>query len=111
MGGPWLRGGERYKYQQPVEMRNGMMVLLHIDWAGTPEELKELDEAYKKACEKTEGVDYKGRLVPWNAKYHFTYFLEMDDIRGLYNMNQNMVFDRDYVMMTHGEYEIYSVPS
>ena len=96
MGGPWLRGGERYKYQQPVEMRNGMMVLL---------------QAYKKACEKTEGVDYKGRLVPWNAKYHFTYFLEMDDIRGLYNMNQNMVFDRDYVMMTHGEYEIYSVPS
>ena len=88
-----------------------MMVLLHIDWAGTAEELKELDEAYKKACEKTEGVKYVGRLVPWNAKYHFTYFFEMEDVRGMYNMNQNFEMDRDYGKTTHGEYEIYSVPS
>ena len=85
-----------------------MMVLIHIDWAGTEKELKELDEKYKKNAEKTEGVEYGGRLVPWNKKYHFTYVLKMDNISQLYAFGQNWDFKRDYGKMTHGEYEIYS---
>ena len=85
-------------------------MLIHMDWAGTADELKEIDEAYKKACEKTEGVEYKGRLIPWNAKYHYTHVFKMDDIRGLYNMMQNWDRTRDYGKMTHGEYEFYSAP-
>ena len=84
-----------------------MMVLIHIDWGGTEAQLKELDEAYKKNAEKTEGVTYKGRLVPWNKKYHFTYVLKMDNISMLYAFGQNWDRTRDYSQMTHGEYEIY----
>ena len=55
-----------------------MLALIHIDWGGTPEQLKAFDKAYEKAAEKTEGVKFVGRMVPWSQKFHFTMVLKMD---------------------------------
>ena len=100
-----------------------MMILIHIDWAGTEEQLKELDKGYKIAAEETEGIDFKGRLTPWNKKYHYTYVLKADDITKFHKFGEYFFLEntrdrslmtrvsentRDRSLMTHGEYEFYS---
>ena len=85
---------------------------MHIDWNGTEKQLKEYDESYEKTAEKTEGIKFVGRLVPWNKKYHFTYVLKCDDITRFHKFGQNWFaeYARDYGTVSHGEYEFYSVP-
>ena len=56
-----------------------MLVLVHFDWIGTAEELKEADDAWKKACAETDGIEYKGRYSPLERKFHWTYMHELED--------------------------------
>ena len=86
-----------------------MMILIHIDWAGTEDQLKALDEVYKKAAEKTDGCEYKARLTPWNKKYHYTYVMTADDITKFHKFGEAFfaMHTRDRSLMTHGEYEFY----
>ena len=84
-----------------------MMILMHYDWAGTIEELDKLCEIWKKHAEKTDGVEWKGRLVPWNKKYHFTNVMVVDDITRLYAYQSTMESNRDYSKLTHAIYDFY----
>jgi hypothetical protein len=52
---------------------------MHVDWFGTAEELKEIDETVKKVCAETDGVEYKGRYSPLERKFHWTYVYELED--------------------------------
>ena len=56
-----------------------MLVLIHFDWFGSAEGLKEGDEAVKKACAETNGVEYKGRYSPLERKFHWTNVFELED--------------------------------
>ena len=62
-------------------MRRKMMVLVHFDWGGTLEQLKDFDEEYKKTAEKTDGVKFAGRMIPMSKKYHFTMVLKMENMK------------------------------
>ena len=81
-----------------------------MDWDGTDERLKAHNEAWKKACEKTEGAKYLGRYMPWNKKYHWTYVTKVKDLSTWLETTQNFEWERDYKEITHHEIEFYSGP-
>lgn len=85
-----------------------MLVLQHIDWFGPAEELKEWDEAMKKACAETDGIEYKGRYVPHTKKYHYTYLFKVENYGKVMEAFSKIQLTRDYSKMTHGEVEIYA---
>jgi len=55
-----------------------MIVLQYFDWFGPPEELEELEEKVKAACAELDGVEYKGRYLPHNRKYHYVRIIKTD---------------------------------
>ena len=85
-----------------------MMVLVHFDWAGTQEELEKYTAAVKKAYDSTPGTKFLGRLIPWNKKYHYTHFMEVKDLPTMQEAGRKVDYKRDYKVMTHGEYDIFS---
>ena len=84
-----------------------MMVLMNLDWYGTVEGLEELTELWKKQAEKTEGVEFKARLSPWNKKYHWTMVLKVDNIACYHDFMSTWDYDRDFSVLTHGVVDIY----
>ena len=72
-----------------------MLVLYHFDWGGTDERLKAHDEAWKNACEKTEGAEYLGRYNPWNKKYHWTAVTKVKDLPTWYEVTKKFEWKRD----------------
>jgi len=87
-----------------------LLVLLHFDWFGPSEELKELDEIWKKACAETDGVEYKGRYTPRQKKYHWTYLAEAENLAKGEEAFAKMESPRDYKKLTHGEFEFFAGP-
>ena len=81
---------------------------MHFDYYGTAEELEELTKQWKKQAEKTKGVKYIARLAPWNKKFHWTIFLEMDNVACLHDFTSTWDYERDYSKDTHGVWEIYN---
>ena len=87
-----------------------MIILAHFDWYGTAEKLKEYDEAWKKAAEKTEGAKFMGRYGPWNKKYHWTNITKVKDINTWMKLGESFEWDRDYKEISHFVLEIYGGP-
>jgi hypothetical protein len=87
-----------------------MMWLMHFDWGGNEKQLKEFDDLWKKIDKKLAGVKVLGRMSPWNKKYHFTIFTEIDDISKVMEFNEHWSkeYNRDYGVLTHVIYEFYS---
>jgi len=80
---------------------------MHYDWSGTIKELEGLCEEWKKHAEKTKGVEWKGRLAPWNKKYHWTNVMLVDNIACLHDYQSTMDSKRDYSKLTHGVWDFY----
>ena len=55
-----------------------LLILQHFEWFGTEEELKAYDESWKKACDATDGVEFKGRYSPHTRRFHWTYLFKAD---------------------------------
>jgi len=88
-----------------------MLVLLHVDWFGPTEELRQGDEAIKKVCTETDGVEYKGRYTPNQKKYHWTYLFKADNLARWEEAWSKIVeCPRDYKKLPHGELEYYQGP-
>lgn len=87
-----------------------MLVLYHEDWGGTDERLTARAEAWKKACEKTEGAEYLGRYKPWNKKYHWTYVTNVKDMQTWIEATQESEWIIDPKEITHLELEFYGGP-
>ena len=83
---------------------------MHIDWFGPAEELKQIDEAQKKACAKTDGVDYKGRYTPSQKKTHWTYLLFAENYAKYGEYRDNLSIDRDYKKWPYATVEFYPGP-
>ena len=83
---------------------------MHFDWSGTEAQLKAFDELWKKVCKKVDGVKYIGRMSPWNKKYHYTVFAEIEDICKIKEFGEhwNKEYTRDYGVLTHAIYDLYS---
>lgn len=76
-----------------------MWIIQYIDWEGTMEELEKWDKEVEKACEKTEGVKYKGRWGPHNKKYHWAYFFKAESFNHWMEMGPKL--PRDYSKVSH----------
>lgn len=86
-----------------------MLVIQHIDWFGSPDELNEMDEAIKKACKEMEGLTYKGdgRLIKRDtisALFETDAYMKIMDARG------EAGFERDYSKLPHSVMEILGGP-
>ena len=77
-----------------------------MDFFGPAEELKKWDEAFKKAADKTDGIEFKGRYTPHN-KYHWTYLWKCDNYGKFIEVLGKTGMERDYSKSTHGEMEVY----
>jgi hypothetical protein len=81
-----------------------MWIIQYFDWGGTIDELEKFDKMIEKASEKAEGVKYKGRFGPHNAKYHWVYLYKVES----YNHFMNTKWpERDYNKMTHLVIEVF----
>ena len=92
-----------------------VLILWHFDWNGTAERLREYDEVHKKMAEKTEGVEFLGRYVPWNNRYQWTYIVKSKDRKTWQEMGKNFEWDSESmgklaIEETCGEYELYGGP-
>ena len=79
-----------------------MLLISYFDWFGDLEELKKWDKAIKKACEETDGIEYKGRWVP-NTKYHFCWMYIADGHGKLREAWAKTGLVRDRSVFTHAE--------
>ena len=80
-----------------------MLALYHMDWGGTADRLKAREEAWKKACEKTEGADFLGRYKPWNKRYHWTFVTKVKDLQTWLETVQNQEWESGNKETTHDE--------
>jgi hypothetical protein len=88
-----------------------MLVLLHLDWFGSTDELGESDEEVKKTCSETAGVKYQGRYTPNQKKYHWTYVFMADSFACWEDAwNQMAKRPRDYQKLPYGELEYLQGP-
>ena len=85
-----------------------MIVTMHVDWFG--DGIKGYDDDWKKACDTTDGVKFMGRYVSHQAKYHYTYFFEVDSYDKLMEAMGKLGTARDRNVMTHASLEIFSGP-
>ena len=55
-----------------------MLILQQFDWFGTEKELEDYEATWKKACEETDGIEFKGRYTPHTRRYHYTFLFKCD---------------------------------
>jgi hypothetical protein len=87
-----------------------MMAVIWVDFLGTNEELKEIDKAYKKAAEKTKGMEYMGRYTSWSQKWNWGYFFKIECAGTMDEYFKNMNVTRDYRKMPYGAVEFLPGP-
>ena len=87
-----------------------MYVLNHFDWFGPIEELDEIEKKLKKFYDGKDGVEFLGRFVPLNQKFHWTRFFKVKDFNTWVNRKipSPPVYKRDYKVMTHAVVEFYT---
>lgn len=84
-----------------------MMVLVNIEFWGSDEELEKLDKAVKDAVEKTLGVEYLGRFMPEQTRWHYTYFIKAESLTAWDNCLKNFEYKRDRKLLAHDTTEFY----
>lgn len=87
-----------------------MYILEHFDWFGSIEELAKMDRKYKEMFDGSKGIEFLGRHVPGNKKYHWTYFYKAKDFATWVTEFSEADFSwykRDIKVHTHAEMEYY----
>jgi len=83
------------------------MVLINTEFWGSDEELNKLDNAIKDAVEKTVGVEYLGRFMPEQTRWHYTYFYKAESLTAWDNFLKNFEYKRDRKISAHDTTEYY----
>ena len=84
-----------------------MYILQHFDWAGSIEDLEELDKNFKKLRDGSEGVEFLGRYSPQNKKFHWTFVFKAKDFKAWTNKSTQDFYKRDFKELTHAVNEYY----
>jgi hypothetical protein len=87
-----------------------MILTIKFDYFGDEAGLKKWDEAYKKACEETDGIKYKGRYSSHQARYHWAYILKADSYDKLSEIFGKIKIVRDRKLMSHAVIEAFEGP-
>ena len=83
---------------------------MYFDYYGDEDGLGKWDEAYKKACDETDGIKYKGRYTSHQARYHWVYFFEAEAYGKVMEAMQKIKLVRDRKLMSHASLEIFGGP-
>ncbi len=84
-----------------------MMVLVNFDFWGSDEDLKKLDSTCEKMTEKTYGVEFIGRFMPEQKKWHYTYFYKADSLTAWDNALKNFEYEFNKKILSHNTTEFY----
>jgi hypothetical protein len=87
-----------------------MLLISSFDFFGDEALLKKWDAAWKKACEETKGITYKGRYASHQARYHYCYIYESDSYDKLMEAFGKISMKRDYNVITHNVLEAFNGP-
>ena len=87
-----------------------MIVTMKFDYYGDEAGLKAWDEAYKKACEETDGIKFKGRYSSHQARYHWAYIFVADSYDKLMDSWSKITIVRDRKKMDHAVIELFQGP-
>ena len=87
-----------------------MIVITYFDWFGSPEELKKFNEAWKKACNETEGIKSTKLYSSHQARYHYAWITNTDSYEKVMEANSKVWehAPRDRNKLTHAVNEIFS---
>ena len=87
-----------------------MLLINSFDFFGDEAELKKWDKAWKKACEETDGIKYKGRYASHQARYHWRYIYKADGYDKLMKAYGKVSLKRDHNIITHNIIEAFNGP-
>jgi hypothetical protein len=78
-----------------------MMILIHVDFFGSDDELSELDKALELVGTESEGVEFLGRYDATQLKWHYTYFFRAESRDHWFTGESNWKYKKDKSKMTH----------
>jgi len=84
-----------------------MIVINYFDWFGSQEELEKVNEAWRKACEETEGIKSTKLYTSHQARYHYAWIIKTDSYDKVMEANSKMP-PRDRNKLTHAVTEIFT---
>ena len=84
-----------------------MIVITYFDWFGTPEDLEKNKEAWKKACEETEGIKSTKLYTSHQARYHYAWITKTESYDKIMEAWAKLP-PRDRNAMTHAVIEAFS---
>ena len=91
-----------------MEMIRSMLVITSYDWYGTPEGLKEFNEAWKKFCKETPCVKSTKLYTSHQARYHYAWITETDSYDKFVEAYFKKMPPRDRRELAHTINEIFS---
>lgn len=84
-----------------------MIIVTYLDWFGTPEGFEKYREAWRNACEETEGVKSTKLYTSHQARYHYAWISEVDSYGALLEATSKMP-PRDRNELTHAIIEVFT---
>ena len=84
-----------------------MLVVMNYDWFGTNAELDKWKTAWKKVCTDTKGITSCKNYTSHQARYHFSWIMEMDSYDRIMEAMSKMPMERDRNVLTHSVLEIF----
>jgi hypothetical protein len=85
------------------------MILIHFEFFGSDEELEILDNSWKEMAKASEGVEYEGKYIPLQGRYHFTTLFKVDSLHAWEKSSANWNYQRDKKKLTRASVEFYNV--
>lgn len=82
-------------------------MITYFDWFGAQEDLEKVNEAWKKACEETDGIKSTKLYSSHQARYHYAWITKTDSYDKVLEANSKMP-PRDRNVMTHAILEAFT---
>jgi hypothetical protein len=82
-------------------------IIFYFDYGGTADELEAFISDWKKAAEKTDGVEFKGHWIPHTSKWHHAIFYKAESYAKVRESWRSIGRERDYSKLMHGSIDLF----
>jgi hypothetical protein len=84
-----------------------MLIIMNIDWFGTPEGFEKYKKDWQKACKETKGIKSTKLYTSHQARYHYSWVTEADSYEAFMSTNRAMP-PRNRKDLTHVNVEVFT---
>jgi len=84
-----------------------LIVIMSMDWFGTPEAFEKYKKDFQKACKETKGIKSTKLYTSHQARYHYAWITETDSYDAMMETNRKMP-PRNRNEMTHAVLEVFT---